>query len=57
MGYYCSSIMQQGDQNTPATMVRAIYELVKDMLCKDLDIYSDDIYMSSDTCNEYLATL
>jgi len=32
MGYYQSHIMQQGDRNTPATMVRAMYEVFKDMV-------------------------
>jgi len=32
MGYYRSRIMQQGDRNAPATMVRAMYEIFKDMV-------------------------
>jgi len=45
MGYYRSRIMQQGDHNTPATMIRAMYEIFKDMVFKDLVIYLDDIIM------------
>jgi len=32
MGYYRSRIMQQGDRNAPATMVRAMYEIIQDMV-------------------------
>jgi len=41
--------MQQGDRNPPATMVRAMYEIFKDMVFKDLVIYIDDIIIFSDT--------
>jgi len=57
MGYYRSRIMQQGDRNTPATMVRAMYEILKDMVFKDLVIYIGDIIIFPDTCNEHVATL
>jgi len=43
MRYYRSRIMQQGDRNAPATMVRAMYEIFKEMVFKDLVIYSNDI--------------
>jgi len=49
IGYFRSRIMQQGDRNAPATMVRAIYEIFKDMVSKDLVIYIDDIIIFSDT--------
>ena len=49
MGYFRSRIMQQGDCNAPATMVRDIYEIFKDMGFKDLIIYLDDIIIFSDT--------
>jgi len=49
--------MQQGDLNAPATMQRAMYEIFKDMVFKDLVIYIDDIIIFSDTCDEHVATL
>jgi len=57
MGYYRSCIMQQGDRNPPATMVRAMYEILKDMLFKDLVIYFNDIIIFSDTYDEHVDTL
>jgi len=57
MGYYRSRIMQQGDRNAPATMVRAMHEIFKDMVFKDLVIYIDDIIIFSDTYDEHVATL
>jgi len=55
--YYHSLIMQQGDRNSLATMVRAMYEIFKDMVFKDLVIYIDDIIIFSDTHDEHVATL
>jgi len=49
--------MQQGDRNAPTTMVRAMYEIFKDMVFKDLVIYIDDFIIFSDTYNEHVATL
>ena len=57
MGYYCSRIMQQDDRNDPATMVRAMYEIFKDIVIKDLVIYIHDIIFFSDSYDEHLATL
>jgi len=57
MGYYRSRIMQQGDRNAPATMVRAMFEIFKDMVFKDLVIYIDDIIIFSNTYNEHVTTL
>jgi len=57
MPYYRSRIMQQGDHNAPATMVRAIYEIFKDMVFKDLVMYIDDIIIFSDTYDEPVANL
>jgi len=48
--------MQQGDRNAPATMVRAMYEIFKDMVFKDLVIYINDIIIFSDTYDEHVAT-
>ena len=49
--------MQQGDHNVPTTIVRAIYEIFKDIFFKDLIIYIADIIIFSDTYDEYVATL
>jgi len=57
MSYYRSRIMQQGDHNAPATMLRAIYEIFKDMVFKDLVIYIDNIIIFSDSYDEHVATL
>jgi len=38
-------------------MVRAMYEIFKDMVFKDLVIYIDDIMIFSDTYDEHVATL
>jgi len=57
MGYYHSRIMQQGDRNAPPTIVRAMLEIFKDMVFKDLVIYMDDIIIFSDTYEENVATL
>ena len=52
MGYYRSRIMQQNECNAPATIVRAMYAIFKDMVFKDLVIYIDDIIIFSDTYDE-----
>jgi len=57
MGLNRSRIMQQGDRNAPTTMVRAMHEIFKDMVFKDLVIYFDDIIIFSDTYDEHVATL
>jgi len=57
MGYYRSRIMQQGDHHSPATMVRAICEIFKYMVFKDIVIYIDDIIIFSDTYDQHVATL
>jgi len=49
--------MQQANRNAPATMVRAMCEVFKDMVFKDLVIYIDDIISFSDTYDEHVATL
>jgi len=57
MGYYRSRIMQQGDRNAPATIVRAMYEVFNNKVFKDLGIYIDDIIIFSDTYDAHVATL
>jgi len=56
MGYYRNLIMQQSDRNAPATMVRAMYEMYRDMVFKDLVIYIKDIIIFSDSYDEHIAT-
>jgi len=57
MGYYHSHIMQQGDRNATATIVRAMYEVSKDIVFMNLVIYIDNIIIFSDTYDEHVATL
>jgi len=57
MGYYRSRIMQQSDSNAPATMVRAMNEIFKDMVSKDLVIHIDNIIIFTDTYDEHVNTL
>jgi len=57
MEYYCSPIMYQGDRNAPATMVRALDEISKDMVFKDLVIYIHHIIIFSDTYDEHVVML
>jgi len=49
--------MQQNNRNAPATIVQAIYEIIKEMVFKDLVIYIDDIIIFWDTHDEHVATL
>jgi len=49
--------MQQDDCNAPATIVRPIYEIFKDLVFKDLVIYIADIIIFSDTYDEHVAIL
>ena len=56
-GYFRSRVMQQGDCNAPATMVRVMHAILKDMVYKDLVIYIDDIIIAPRTYEEHLATV
>ena len=49
--------MQQGDCNAPATMVRAMNEIFRDMIFKDWIIYIDDIIISSPNYKEHVEAL
>ena len=57
MGHYRCRVMQQGDCNVPAIMVRAMNEFFQDMIFKDLIIYIDDIIISSATYKEHVEGL
>ena len=54
MGHYRSRVMQRGDCNATATMVRAMNEIFPDMIFKDLIIYIDDIIISSANYKEHV---
>ena len=47
--------MQQGDCNAPATMMRAMNFLFRNI--KDLMIYLDDILIGTHTYEEYINTI
>ena len=49
--------MQQGNCNAPTTMVRAMNEIFRDMIFKDLIIYIDDITISSANYKEHVEAL
>jgi len=57
MGYHRSRSMQQGNRNAPATMVRAMYEIFKNMIFKNLVIYINNIIIFSHTYNEHVGNL
>jgi len=49
--------LQQGDRKSPATMVRAMYEVFKDMVFKDFVIYIEDIIIFLEKYDKHLARL
>ena len=55
MGKYDSLVMQQGDCNTPATIMRAMNFLSRNI--KDLMIYLDDILIANHTYEEHINTI
>ena len=57
MGYFNSQVMQQGDCNAPATMMKVINHIFKDMLGQHLIIYLNDILIASYTYQEYISIL
>ena len=57
MAHYTSCVMQQGDCNTPAPMVRAMNEIFPDMIYKELIIYIDDIIISSRNWEQHVEAL
>ena len=57
MGQFRSRVMQQGDRNAPATMVRAINDIFKDMLYNGRAIYIDDLIIYTKTYKEHVALL
>ena len=55
MGTFDSSVMQQGDGNAPATMMRAMNYPFKEV--KDQMIYLDDILIANHTYEEHINTI
>src|SRR5258706_6982072 len=54
LGYFRSKVMQQGDCNAPATMMKLMQRIFQDKVYKDLVIYLDDIIIASKTYEEYV---
>ena len=50
-------IMQQGDCNAPAPMVRAMHEIFIDLMCQDLIIYIYDIIISGRNYKQHVEAL
>ena len=57
MGHYRSWVIQQGDCNATATIVRAMNATFRDMIYKDLIIYIDDIIISSRNYKQHVEAL
>ena len=55
MGKYDSLVMQQGDCNAPATMMRPMNFLFRNI--KDLMIYLDDMLIANHTYEEHINTI
>ena len=49
--------MQQEDCNAPVTMVKAMNEILRDMIDKHLIIYIDDIIISTKNSMQHLEAL
>ena len=56
-GYFNSHVMQQGDCNAPATMMKCMQEILKAHLYKDLIVYLDDIIIASKTYDDHVRVL
>ena len=46
--------MQQGDCNAPATMMKLVNHIFRDLLAKCVFVYIDDIFIFSDTYDQHL---
>jgi len=57
MGKFDSLVMQQGDCNAPATMMRAINWLLREFLGKTVMVYLDDILIGNNTYEEHVQTV
>jgi len=57
MGKFDSLVMQQGDCNAPATMMRAMNWLLREFIGKTVMVYLDDILIGTNTCEEHIQTV
>ena len=57
IGPYRSRVMRGRDCNAPASMVRAMNEIFRDIIYKDLIIYVDDIIISSQNYMQHVEAL
>jgi len=57
MGKFDSLVMQQGDCNAPATMIRAMNWLPREFIGKTVIIYLDDILIGNNTYEEHIQTV
>ena len=57
VGHYRSCVLQQADCNLPATMVRVINEIFRDLIYKDLMIYIDDLIISRKNYKQHVDAL
>jgi len=57
MGKFDSLVMQQGDCNAPATMMRAMNWLLREFIGKTVMVYLDDILIGNDTYEEHIQTV
>jgi len=51
---FTSQVMMQGDMNAPGSFVRTMEDLFHDELGKNIWVYIDDIFASSDTFEEHV---
>jgi len=57
MGKFDSLVMQQGDCNAPATMMRGRNWLLREFMGKTVMIYLDDILIGNNTYEEHMQTV
>jgi len=57
LGPLISRIMQQGDRNAPATMVKLMHYIFSDMVYKCVVIYLDDIFICNRTYEEHVESV
>ena len=57
LGYYNSQIMQQGDCNAPATMMKVMNNMFRDKLGRTIMIYLDNILIATETYEEHVKVL
>ena len=55
-GTYRTRVMQQGDCNAPATFMKLMNHIFKDMIGRNIYVYLDDILIFNETKEEHIAT-